>query len=418
MQADAEGSTRSREVGYEGRSCVLVVDDDEQVRTLHSRLLKSLGYRVETAADGVEALAKLALGIDLVLLDGQMPNMDGFEVASHIRAREAEHGGFLPIVMVSGLTGRSQHRRALEVGINDFVSKPIDGDELHLRIHWLLDLKRAHDRLNERSVSLERSVETRTMALRNALEQMSDARREIYDAHLDTIRRLTIAAEFKDQDTGDHIVRIGHYARVVAEALGTAPGFVETITHAAPLHDVGKLGIPDAILLKPGRLDEEELRVMRTHALLGAALLSDSKSKVIQMGKRIAEAHHERWDGRGYPHGIAGDDIPLEARICAVVDVFDALTMDRPYRGALPTDEVLVMMQAEAGAHFDPRVLSVFLANLDQIQEIRSSYVSRGNASDRAPSSPSDVIRSGLERHAVRSWPPGTLNRLRDVSGL
>jgi putative two-component system response regulator len=354
-------------------SRILVVDDDPHVRASHARLAAGLGYDAETASDGVEALAKLALGIDLVLLDGQMPNMDGFEVAKRIRATPGFE--FLPIIMVSGLEGADEQRRALAVGINDFIQKPIDRDVLHLRSHWLLDLKRAHDRLNEHKSNLERAVEMRTAALRDALEEMTEARRQIYRAHLDTIRRLTIAAEFKDEVTARHIERIGLYSSVLGEALDMSPGQVETVRHAAPLHDVGKLGIPDHVLLKPGKLDDDEWVVMRTHTTLGSEILAGSDSSVIQMGQTIARWHHERWDGSGYPEGLGETDIPLEARICAVVDYFDALTMDRPYRRALDTDVVLGMMREGSGSHFDPDVLDVFFDNLPQVTEIRSSYL-------------------------------------------
>jgi putative two-component system response regulator len=357
-------------------SRILVVDDDPKVRLLHARVARGLGFETETAADGEEALAKLALGIDLILLDGQMPNMDGFEVAKRIRAMPGF--AFLPIIMVTGLDGPDEHRRALAVGINDFITKPIDRDLLHLRSHWLLDLKRAHDSLDEHRMSLERTIEIRTAALREALDEMTEARRQIYRAHLDTIRRLTIAAEFKDEVTARHIERIGLYTAVLGAALDMLPGEVETVRHAAPLHDVGKLGIPDHVLLKPGKLDEAEWAVMRTHTTLGSELLAGSDSNVIQMGQTIALSHHERWDGNGYPEGLSRDEIPLEARICAVVDVFDALTMDRPYRSAMPMDAVLDMMHRESGAHFDPVVLDAFFGNLSEITEIRAGYLARG----------------------------------------
>lgn len=356
-------------------SRVLIVDDDPKIRSLHARLAAGLGYESETAADGVEALAKLALGVDLVLLDGQMPNMDGFEVAQRIRAMPEY--ALLPIVMVTGLEGPDEHRRALEVGINDFITKPIDRDVLHLRSRWLLELKKAHDRLNEHSARLERTVESRTAALRDALVEMTEARRQIYKAHLDTIRRLTIAAEFKDMVTARHIERIGLYASVLGDALEMSPGEVETVRHAAPLHDVGKLGIPDHVLLKPGKLDASEWAVMRTHTTLGSELLEGSDSNVIQMGQTIARSHHERWDGSGYPEGLSGAQIPVEARICSVVDFFDALTMDRPYRRAVPTKVVLEMMKEQSGKHFDPDVLSVFFANLSKITEIRAGYLAQ-----------------------------------------
>jgi putative two-component system response regulator len=354
-------------------SRILIVDDDERIRMMHARLVGGLGHAYELAADGLEALAKLTLGVDLVLLDGQMPHMDGFEVAQRIR--ETPEYAFLPIIMVTGLAGAVEHRRALETGINDFITKPIDRDILQLRTRWLLELKRAHDELREQRTSLERTVETRTVALREALGETTEARRQIHRAHLDTIRRLTVAAELKDHDTGLHSERIGLYARVMAEALGMSPGEAETVRHAAPLHDVGKLGIPDQILLKPGKLDEREWAIMRSHTTLGADLLADSESDIIRMGQGIARSHHERWDGGGYPEGLRGLEIPLEARICAVADFFDALTMDRPYRQAVATDVVLDMIREESGAHFDPSAVEAFFDHLVEITEIRKDLV-------------------------------------------
>lgn len=345
---------------------VLIVDDDPRVRDIHARLARSLGYEIETASDGLEAMAKLVLDIDLVLLDGQMPNLDGYEVAKRIRAMP-EHR-FLPIIMVTGLEGQVEHRRALEVGINDFLAKPIDRDLLHLRTRWLLELKKAHDRLNDRQADLEKSIAERTGALREALERVTDAQRQTHQAHIDTIRRLTVAAEFKDTDTGEHIERIGLYASLVGKAMGMSPGEIEILRHAAPLHDVGKLGVPDRILLKPGPLDDDEWEIMRSHTTLGAELLANSASPVIQMGATIALSHHERCDGSGYPDGLVGDDIPLEARICGVVDYFDALTMDRPYRRAVPVGKVLGMMEEGAGSHFDPRVLDAFFGVLSELR--------------------------------------------------
>jgi len=252
------------------------------------------------------------------------------------------------------------------------VLKPVDSAEVRLRTRWLLDLKRAYDRLSDHGRELERVVERRTTALRTALEEVTQAKRLTYDAHLDTIRRLMIAAEYKDKDTAGHVERIGTYAQMVADALGLSPGTVETIQHAAPMHDIGKLGVPEAILLKPGPLDESEWTLMRSHTTLGARILAGSPSPVIQMGETIALSHHERWDGGGYPNGLARDAIPLEGRICAVVDVFDALTMDRPYRHAVPTDRVVEMMKASAGAHFDPDIFDIFLGVLDDIMEVRA----------------------------------------------
>ncbi len=353
------------------RRRVLIVDDDPTVIAAHARFVEHLGYEVERAADGFEALAKLTLGIDLVLLDINMPNMDGFEVASRIRA-QPEYAT-LPIVMVTGLDRETWYPKALEVGANDVISKPINGDELRLRTRWLLELKKAQDLLRDENQRLEDAVRRQTAELRAALEDTSNAQRRTFEAHLDTIRRLTIAAEYKDEEIAGHLTRVGLSAAVLARAVGFAPGRIEMIRHAAPMHDVGKIGVPDEVLLKRGPLDEVEQTLMREHTHIGAELLTGSDSEVIQMGATIALHHHECWDGTGYPRGVAGEDIPIEARVCAIVDFFDACTMDRPYRRAQPMDQVLAAMTAGSGTKFEPRLIHAFFDCLDEIEELRKS---------------------------------------------
>jgi len=362
--------TPSPAAAPERRFTILVADDDELTRTLHSEFVRGFGYDVEVAADGIEALAKLALGVDLVLTDAHMPNLDGFDLARRIR--EVRSPQDLPIVMVTSLEAREDRLRAYESGINDFINKPVDHVELRLRLHWLLELKAAQDQLLRSQSILEATVERRTRELRGALEDVTAAQRRIYEGHLDTIYRLTLAAEYKDHDTAGHIERIGRYSEVMARAMHLAPGLTDTIRHAAPMHDVGKLGIPDHILLKPGPLTDEERGVINTHTTIGGQILAGSSSPVIQMGHRVALAHHEKWDGTGYPYRIAGALIPIEARICTVVDFFDALTFDRPYRKALPNARVLAMMREESGTRFDPDVLDVFFSIQGDIEAIQA----------------------------------------------
>ena len=352
---------------------ILIADDDEMIRTLHAEFVRGFGYEVEVAVDGIEAIAKIGLGVDLVLTDAHMPGMDGFEVARRIRKNRSSEE--LPIVMVTSLEAREDRLRAYEVGINDFINKPVDHTELRLRLKWLLELKTAQDQLKSSKATLEDTVQKRTRDLREALEEVTRAQREIQGAHLDTIRRLTLAAEYKDHDTAGHIERIGRYSQVVGMAMHLQPGRVDLLLHAAPMHDVGKLGIPDSILLKPGPLDTEERSIMNTHTTIGGQILSGSGSPVIQMGERIALTHHEKWNGGGYPNGLSGDAIPLEARICSVVDFFDALTMDRPYRKAVPNDEVVEMIHEETGTSFDPTVVEVFVDVRSELEEIQGEYV-------------------------------------------
>ena len=248
-------------------SRILIVDDDEDFRVSHAAMIKAHGHVPEIASDGFEALAKLIMEIDLVLLDADMPHMDGFEVARRIRSDPVHT--HLPIVMVTGLTSSEDRIRALETGINDFINKPVDPYELQLRVKWLLELKRAHDALARHGAELEATVERRTEALRSALEDVSQAKRSTHEAHLDTIRRLTIAAEYRDMVTASHIERIGLYSALLAEALGMSPGFIDDIRHAAAMHDVGKIGIPDAVLLKQGSLTQDERTVMESHTTSG-----------------------------------------------------------------------------------------------------------------------------------------------------
>ncbi len=353
---------------------ILVVDDDEAVRGVHTRLIRRLGHEVETAADGLEAVTLLPLEFDLIMLDAEMPNMDGFEAAERIREDPANR--HIPILMVTGLVGSEHRKRALSVGINDFVSKPFDLDEFALKAKWLLPLKRAYDELQEHRASLEEQVRERTEALRRALEAMAVSERQTRRAYQETVRRLMVMAEYRDADTGGHIDRIGRYSEILARALDLEPEQRNLIREAATMHDIGKVAIPDTILFKPGRLDEEEWVIMRSHTTKGAQILQGSESPLIRMGATIALSHHERWDGRGYPSGLAGSDIPLESRICAVADFFDALTMNRPYRGAVPVEEVVHMMAEERGAHFDPDVLDVFMGVRGEIEAVRSGVVS------------------------------------------
>lgn len=352
---------------------ILVVDDDEMIRTLHAEFIKGFGYEVEVACDGIEAIAKLGLGVDLVLTDAHMPGLDGFEVAQRIR--ETRSSEELPIVMATSLEAREDRLRAYEVGINDFINKPVDHTELKLRLKWLLELKTAQDDLRQSKEILETTVERRTRELRHALEEVTKAQREIQAGHLDTIRRLTLAAEYKDHDTAGHIERIGRYSEVLGAAMHLSPGTVDLLLHATPMHDVGKLGIPDSILLKPGPLDDEQRRTMNTHTTIGAQILSGSTSPVIQMGERVAMTHHEKWNGKGYPNGLAGEEIPVEARICSVVDFFDALTMDRPYRKAVPNDKVVKMIIEEQGTSFDPDIVDVFIQVRPAVEAIQAEYV-------------------------------------------
>jgi putative two-component system response regulator len=351
---------------------VLIVDDEEANRESLGMMISSFGHKVEFARDGIEALAQLKLGIDLVLLDATMPGMDGFEVARRIR--EDPDQCELPIIMVTVLSSREHRLQAVDAGANDFISKPVDVTELRVRSSSLFKMKDARDAVKLKQAILEETISKRTSDLRRALEEVVDAQHRIYEAHLDTIYRLAVVAEFKDANTASHIQRISHYCALIGRMLNLPPGEVEILLHASPMHDVGKIGIPDSILLKPGRLNSEEWAIIKQHTLLGAQILRDAPSKLLQAGEIIALSHHEKWDGSGYPSGLAGERIPLYGRICAVADVFDALTSPRPYKKPLSVQEACAIMRDSRGTHFDPRILDIFLGHLDEVVQIQQRF--------------------------------------------
>jgi putative two-component system response regulator len=354
------------------RKRILVVDDDKTTRTITEALVEVLGHYPEPARDGIEALAKLRLGADLVLLDVIMPGLDGYEVCRRIR--QVPEAQDVPVIMVTSMTGRDDRLRAVEAGANDFIAKPVDKTELRVRTTSLLQMKEAQDAVKRYQTHLEALVEQRTASLRTALDEMAAAQRLAYLAQLDTVERLAILAEYKDQVTARHIRRMSEFCAVIARGLKLPPSEVELILHASRMHDVGKIAVPDSILRKPSSLDPPEWLVMRRHPTIGSHILDNSSSELLQAGRVIALCHHERWDGTGYPNGLGGEDIPLWGRICAVADVFDAVTSERPYKPAYPVDEALEILRGARGTQFDPRVVNVFLENMDEILEIVERY--------------------------------------------
>jgi len=335
--------------------------------------MEGFGWEVEVAEDGIQAVAMLALDFDLIMVDGEMPNMDGYEVARSVR--ENPETSAIPIIMFTGLRKDGDRLRALREGINEFIRKPVEMEELQLRTEALLARKRTADALRNQSQRLEETVDKRTAALRKALNEVAEARRQIHSAHLDTIRRLVLIAEYKDEDTAAHVERLGLFSRLLAREAGLSPREVEVVQHAAPMHDVGKIGIPDQVLLKKGRYTEEEWEILKQHTSIGARILSGSPSEILNTGSIIALTHHEHWDGSGYPHGLSGEDIPMEGRICAVADVFDALTSPRLYRDrdALPGEEAWKVLQESKGTHLDPELVELFYQNREVVKEIKEA---------------------------------------------
>jgi putative two-component system response regulator len=353
-------------------SRVLAVDDDPSARQALAVALGRFGHDVDIAGDAGEAEGKLREDVSLVILDAQMPGRDGFDLARRVRS-EPEWSD-IPILMVTGRDSHDDRLRAVEAGVSDFLPKPWEVVELHLRSEALLRVKSSMDAVKRERAGLEAEVARRTADLRRTMEDLSAAHRHTHQAHLDTIRSLVHAAEFKDVDTAAHIDRIRWYADLIARGMGLAPHDVELLREASPMHDVGKIGIPDAVLLKPGPLTPAERLVMQRHTEIGARILGESSAEVLRMGRVIALSHHERWDGHGYPNRLSGPEIPLAGRICAVADVFDALSMDRCYRPALSNGEVVAHMEAGRGSHFDPAVLDVFLDVFPEVERIQAAH--------------------------------------------
>jgi len=345
---------------------ILVVDDENRNLRLMEAILIPLGYEVVLARDGIEALDQVRkIPPDVILLDIMMPKMDGFDVARQLK--EDKRTKIIPIVMVTALKEVEDRIKALEVGADDFLTKPIDKTELQARVSSLLKVKAYNDHMLNHQKELEAEVAKRTEQLRQAFEK-------IKVASLDTIYRLSRAAEYKDEDTGAHIQRMSNYAATVAHKIGLNEEAKDAILYAAPMHDVGKIGIPDQILLKPGRLDPDEWEIMKQHSILGAQILEGSDAESIKLAEVVALTHHEKWDGSGYPKGLKGSEIPLAGRITAIADVFDALTSKRPYKEPFPLEKAFSIIKEGRESHFDPQVVDTFLAVEDEILSIKEKY--------------------------------------------
>ncbi len=345
---------------------VLVVDDEDRNLRLMNLLLTSFGYDVLTASNGKEALEKVHdIPPDVILLDIMMPKIDGFEVTRQLKKEEETK--IIPIVMVTALNEVEDRVKALEAGADDFLNKPVDKTELRARVQSLVKVKAYNDHMRNYQKELEAEVAKRTIQLRQALKKLKEV-------SLESICHLCRAAEYKDENTGDHIKRMSHYASAVARKMGLNKQTVENLLYTAPMHDAGKIGIPDHILLKPGKLNDKEWEIMKQHTIIGAQILAGSDAKFIKLAQTIALTHHEKWDGSGYPKGLKGSKIPLVGRIAAIADVFDALTSKRPYRmKPFSLEEAFNYIKEERGRHFDPEVVDAFFAAKDEILLIKEN---------------------------------------------
>lgn len=269
------------------------------------------------------------------------------------------------------------------MGKNNFPKSFSNSDQLEKYAKDLTEIYKSEKEKRKELKSANEQLVKYADDLNTTILELKTANQDLQQAHLDTIHRLVLAAEYKDEDMGDHIVRISRYSALLAEKLGLPAEEVQNLLYAAPMHDVGKIGIPDSILLKPGKLTDEEFDLMKMHTTIGAKIFANSKSAILQLAEQIALSHHEKWNGKGYPHGLSGDDIPMAARIIGLVDTFDALTFKRPYKDPYPVEVALEIIRKERGLHFDPDVVDVFLENIDEILKIKSEV---GFAEDVAKS--------------------------------
>jgi putative two-component system response regulator len=339
---------------------ILIVDDQEANILLLRRLLQELGgfEQIASTTNPRETFTLLTdFEPDIILLDLAMPELDGFGVMEQLNMILPKES-FLPIIVLTADISATTKQRALQAGARDFLTKPFDSTEALLRIRNLLETRFLH-------LKLEARVLERTKALEEAHTELFNRAKEVEASQLEVLERLGACAEYRDDATGQHTQRVGELATQVAQALGLPQNQVELISKAAPLHDIGKIGISDAILLKPDRLNEVERNQVQKHTSIGANILRNGHSPLIQMAQEIALTHHERYDGLGYPNGLTGENIPISGRIVAIVDVYDALTHERPYKHAWTHEEAILEIQRQSGTGFDPRVVQVFVELLE-----------------------------------------------------
>ena len=339
---------------------ILIIDDEPANLKLLDKMLSTQGYQQRVLIqDPREVLPSYqAERPDLILLDINMPHLDGYQVMEQLT--ELNDPLLPPIVILTAQHTKEYLLRALVGGARDFVSKPFDRNELLMRVRNLLDAQLAHRMLHSQKDVLEQMVRERT--------------EELHHTRLQVVQRLGKAAEYRDEETGNHILRMSHISALLAKKIGWDEAQCDLILNASPMHDIGKIGIPDAILQKPGKFDPQEWEIMKTHAAIGAKLLEGDDSDLMCMAREIAISHHEKWDGSGYPNGLSGEAIPMSGRIAALADVFDALTSVRPYKKAWTVEAAVDLIKENSGKHFDPDLVEVFLAELPNILAIRERF--------------------------------------------
>ncbi len=352
-------------------SRLLIVDDEEPLRRWAERVLSEQGYICETAEDGEAARGRLfEAGFQLALLDVNMPGESGIELLAHIRR---EHSG-CAVVMVTGEDRLELARAAIELGAYGYLVKPVAQGELLINVAGALHRRRMELQDRQLLDDMRTAVVARGERLAQALEDLELSETKVRSSQIEMILRLARLVEYRDEETGRHLQRMSSFCEILARASGFDAQSCELIRLASQLHDVGKVAIPDAILLKPGKLTDAEFETVKTHSEIGYQMLAGSSAEVLQVGATIARSHHECWDGGGYPRALAGEAIPSEGRIAAIADVFDALTSDRVYRPAFPSRVAIDMMRAERGTHFDPAFFDAFTEALPEVEAVRMAY--------------------------------------------
>lgn len=342
-------------------SRILVVDDKPANVMLLEQLLEEEGYNnVYSTTDSREVVRIYQEEkIDLILLDIRMPYMDGIEVMVALKDVIGDDD-YLPILVLTAQTDMETHQKALSVGARDFITKPFQPWEIFQRIHNMLETRYFFYRQRTRANELDAEVRKRT--------------KEIHDTQLEVLRRLGCAGEYRDNETGAHVLRMSKSCKLLAQKANLDEEFTQLLLEASPMHDVGKIGIPDNILLKPGRLTDEERAHMNLHVEIGVDIIGDFNTPVLEMARQIAQTHHEKWDGTGYPKGLVGQKIPIEGRIAAICDVFDALMSARPYKKAWTLEKATNLLSEEAGKHFDPNLIKLFLEIVPEVVKLRGEY--------------------------------------------
>lgn len=344
-------------------STVLLCDDELMNRKVASKILNKEGFEVVEAQNGQEAIEILkTTKIDMILMDLMMPVMDGYEATALIKSNNETSA--IPLIVISALSDKQAIIKALELGADDYLTKPFDITDFRLRVKNAIKIGSYQNMLKDKKALLEFEVNEKTKELQNALIEVQNNEKDI-------IAILSKTAEFRDNETSAHTVRVGDMAALMAEKFGWNEENVELMRLAAPMHDMGKVGIADNILLKAGKLDDTEFTIMKSHSSIGHSILSQKETPLLKLAAEIAYTHHEKYDGSGYPRGLQAENIPLCGAIVAVVDVFDALLSERPYKKAFSLEQTLDIIKSGSNSHFNPQVVELFLGSLDEVLEIR-----------------------------------------------